>query len=225
MSLFPFANRASEPSARFEFLPLGLLLALAGGSLDCYTYLNRGQVFATAETGNMVLLGVHLAQGRLDQALHYLPPILAYAAGVLAAELLRSFLDKRQWRLDWRQIILLLECAVVAAVALVPLGRLDLAANGLISFTSAMQVESFRVFAGCSCATTMCTGNLRAGTENLLLRLRKGDRNAGRKASVYYALILSFIAGAVLSGLLTPLLGQQTAFLPCLLLLAAVILF
>ena len=46
-----------------ESLPVGLLLALAGGILDSYTYLNRGQVFATAETGNLVLLGIHLAQG------------------------------------------------------------------------------------------------------------------------------------------------------------------
>ena len=57
-------------SPRFEALPLGLLLALAGGSLDCYTYLNRGQVFATAETGNLVMMGARLAQGQWAQALH-----------------------------------------------------------------------------------------------------------------------------------------------------------
>ena len=40
-----------------ETLPVGLLLALTGGLLDGYSYLNRGQVFATAETGNIVLMG------------------------------------------------------------------------------------------------------------------------------------------------------------------------
>lgn len=211
-------------SPRFEALPLGLLLALAGGSLDCYTYLNRGQVFATAETGNLMMMGARLAQGQWAQALHYLPPILAFAAGVLATELLRTALEQRKPPFDWRKCILLLECAVVASVALLPLGRWDLLANGLISFTSAMQVESFRVIAGCGCATTMCTGNLRAGTEHLLRRLARKDRAAGQKAATYYALILSFVAGAVLSGCLSPLLGQHTALLPCLLLLAAVIL-
>ena len=45
-----------------ESCPVGLLLALAGGILDSYTYLNRGQVFATAGARNLVLLGIHLAR-------------------------------------------------------------------------------------------------------------------------------------------------------------------
>ena len=39
---------------------LGLLLAVVGGFLDAYTYLCRGRVFANAQTGNIVLLGVNL---------------------------------------------------------------------------------------------------------------------------------------------------------------------
>ena len=46
-----------------EALRVGLVLALAGGYLDAYTYLCRGGVFANAETGNMVLLGAKLAVG------------------------------------------------------------------------------------------------------------------------------------------------------------------
>lgn len=210
-----------EQGPRAEALHLGLLLALAGGSLDCYTYLNRGQVFATAETGNLVLLGVQLACGRLDAAAHYLPPILAYAAGVLAAELLRSAARQRGTGPNWRRCILVLECLVVASAALLPPGRWDPLANVLISFTSAMQVESFRTFAGCACATTMCTGNLRAGTEGLFLWLAEGSRAQGRRAAVYYGLILAFVAGAVLSGVLTPLFGAGTALMPCFLLVGA----
>lgn len=202
----------------FETLPIGILLAAAGGSLDCYTYLNRGQVFATAETGNLVLLGIRLARGEVGSAIRYLPPILAFACGVLLAEWLRA--ASKEKGPDWRQLILLAECAVVAAVAVLPCGQLDPLANVLISFTSAMQVEGFRSFAGCPCATTMCTGNLRSGTENLFLRLKTGSREAGQKAAVYFSIILAFVAGTVLSGLLTPLLGGRTALLPCLLLAA-----
>ena len=39
---------------------LGILLAVVGGFLDAYTSICRGHVFANAQTGNIVLLGVHL---------------------------------------------------------------------------------------------------------------------------------------------------------------------
>ena len=64
-----------------EALPLGLLLALTGGILDAYTYLNRGAVFATAETGNLVLLGVNLAMGHWLKVIYYLLPISSMPPG------------------------------------------------------------------------------------------------------------------------------------------------
>ena len=205
-----------------EALPVGLLLALAGGILDSYSYLNRGQVFATAETGNLVLLGIQLAQQNFYQALRYLLPILAFAAGVLTTELLRRRLGPGAGRIHWRQPVLLTECFVLLLVAALPLGRWDPLANMLISFTSAVQIESFRKFRDCPCATTMCTGNLRSGTEHLFRFLTSPSAGAsGPKAAVYYGLILSFVAGAVLAGLLTPLLGQWTVLSACVPLLGA----
>ena len=104
-----------------ESLPVGLLLALAGGILDSYTYLNRGQVFATAETGNLVLLGIHLAQGELGRVLSCLFPILAFALGVLTTEGLRRRLSSG--RVHWRQPILAAECLVILVVSFLPQGR------------------------------------------------------------------------------------------------------
>lgn len=48
---------------RSESFPIGVLLALTGGFLDAYTYVSRGGVFANAQTGNMVLLGIRLSEG------------------------------------------------------------------------------------------------------------------------------------------------------------------
>lgn len=53
----------------------------SGGFLDAYSYLVRGQVFATAETGNIALMGISLARGDLAVAGRYLIPVAAYAAG------------------------------------------------------------------------------------------------------------------------------------------------
>ena len=42
---------------------IAVLLAVVGGSLDAYSYVARGHVFANAQTGNIVLFGLHLADG------------------------------------------------------------------------------------------------------------------------------------------------------------------
>ena len=47
-----------------ESIELAIFLALSGGLMDAYSYLLRGQVFANAQTGNMLLLGVHASQGQ-----------------------------------------------------------------------------------------------------------------------------------------------------------------
>lgn len=46
-----------------ESIGLGLLLALAGGFMDAYSYIERGQVFANAQTGNILLFGINISRG------------------------------------------------------------------------------------------------------------------------------------------------------------------
>lgn len=205
-----------------ESIPVGLLLAVSGGMLNAYTYLNRGQVFATMETGNMILLGINLSRGRLDLVLHYLLPILAFAAGILVTELIRRRLGPSASRLHWRQPLLLTECLVLVLVSLLPLGALDPLSNALVSFIAAIQVESFRSIHGNACATTMCTGNLRSGTEHLFRALASPNHSqSGRKSLFYYGLIGCFITGVVISSFLSPRFGGRTVLAACLPMLAA----
>ena len=41
-----------------ETIGLGMILAISGGMMDAYSYIQRGEVFANAQTGNMLLFGV-----------------------------------------------------------------------------------------------------------------------------------------------------------------------
>ena len=205
-----------------ESFRLGAVLALAGGFLDAYTYLVRGGVFANAQTGNVVLLGVRLMEGAWGGALHCLVPILAFAAGVLTARLVQDRCAA-PGRLHWRQLTVGAEILLLAAVAFLPAAA-DGAANVLVSYVCAVQVQSFRKFHGNAFATTMCTGNLRSGTERLYECWRTGDRVQGRRAAQYYGIILFFIAGAALGALCTGLWDRRAALAACLLLLGAFLL-
>ena len=199
---------------------VGALLAAAGGLLDAYTYLSRGGVFANAETGNMVLFGICLIQGQWRRAAGYLLPILAFALGVLAAEFIREH-HRSGPRYHWRHTVLLAEIAVLCAVAFLPRGAWDPAANTLVAFVCALQVETFRKVRGNPFATTMCTGNLRSGTEAIYHALTGGKRTSVEKGLCYYAVIACFIAGAALGVLLTKLAPQRAVLGAAVLQLAA----
>ena len=53
-----------------ESIGLGTILALSGGFMDAYSYIERGKVFANAQTGNMLLFGVNLSEGCMNVLLN-----------------------------------------------------------------------------------------------------------------------------------------------------------
>ena len=200
-----------------ESLLLGALLAIAGGFFDAYTYLCRGKVFANAQTGNIVLFGANIAEGRWLRAAEYFLPILAFALGVVAAELVKRRYKSRQNQdinIHWRQIVVLVEIVLLVAAAFLP-QKFNTTVNIMISFICAMQVESFRKVRGSAFATTMCTGNLRSGTEQLIIWAQTGDRNAIRKTRNYYSIILFFILGGAIGALTTTRFGEKSLLLTC----------
>lgn len=181
-----------------ESFKVGALLALAGGFLDAYTYLLRGNVFANAQTGNIVLLGLSLAELDGIKALFYLTPIFTYACGICAAEVLKRGFQTHPY-IHWRQLVVFAEMLIVAAVAFVPQPEADPAVNAAISFVCAMQTQSFIKLKGSAYATTMCTGNLRNASANLFRFMIQRDGESLSKAIQYFGIIGYFILGAVLS--------------------------
>ncbi len=84
----------------------GAFLAVVGGFLDAYTYICRGAVFANAQTGNIVLMGIKLSEGNFSGAGQYIIPILAFVAGILISETIKENFREKNSFLHWRQIIL-----------------------------------------------------------------------------------------------------------------------
>ena len=200
---------------------LAVILAVSGGLMDAYTYLLRGKVFANAQTGNILLFGVNLSEGSFREALRYFFPVLAFALGIVTAELIRHFFPEGKG-FHWRQWAVLAECVILFFVGLMPLTYNGFA-NAMVSFACGIQVESFRKVKGNACATTMCTGNFRSGTQAVCDFLFSGERSSLLKGLTYYGIIGAFTFGAVVGNAAVKLFGQRAVWCSSLLLVLSFI--
>ncbi|WP_124098050.1 YoaK family protein [Ruminococcus sp. Marseille-P6503] len=189
-----------------ETYTVAALLASAGGFLDAYSYVCRDRVFANAQTGNIVLLGISAFSRNWLGMLRYLVPIIMFALGVVMAEWIRKRFAAS--RFHWRQYIILIEAAVLSAAAFIPAGKYNIAANIMISFVCSLQVQSFRKVHSISFATTMCTGNLRTATESVFRYRSTGEKEYLVNGLKIYGIILFFIAGVIAGAAVTELLSN-----------------
>lgn len=176
-------------------LGFGMLITMVGGMMDAYSYVVRGQVFATGQTGNFVLVAVRLAQGAYLPMLQALVPILSFWVGVfLAQHLLHRVLEGNDR--CWRRNILLLEIGLLFLVGWVPRELPHILANTLISLTAAMQFCCFRNFGeNAAYATVFCTGNMRACAEMYYQGLVLKRKESLKKAHGYGAFCCPFRGG------------------------------
>ena len=196
-----------------EAMPTGIFLTLSGGFQDAYTYYTRGKVFANAQTGNIILLGHNAMNGDFTDAFRYLAPVLAFAGGIYISEVIRG-IYREYGKLHWRQIVVALEILLRFVVGFLP-QSMNMAANILVSFVCAMQVEAFRKMKGSAYASTMCIGNLRSATEMLYRYRHTKEKGCLEKCLRYYGVILVFGIGAALGSFMTSLFEERTIWISC----------
>lgn len=177
-----------------ESIELGALLALAGGFMDVYSYVGRDGVFANAQTGNILLVGVNLSEGNFAMAGRYFFPVISFALGIMLADLVHERFGSL---IHWRQVTVFLEAAILLFVSFLG-ADLNLLANCLTSFACGMQVESFRKIHGHGIATTMCIGNLRNALQNVDDYIITHKRGFLENGLLYFGVIFTFVFGAIL---------------------------
>ena len=217
-----FVGRLLSENQMSEAFINSMFLALSGGFQDAYTYNCRDEVFSNAQTGNVVLMSQNFMTGQWGDGLRYLFPVLAFAIGVVAAERIQNTF-KYAKKLHWRQMILLIEILILFVVGFMP-GELDMLATVLVSFSCAMQVQTFRKVGGYSYASTMCIGNLRSGTAALSMYMRDKKKEQLRQAGYYFGVILAFAIGAGIGGVFSILYGIHVIWISCGLLLVSFLL-
>jgi uncharacterized membrane protein YoaK (UPF0700 family) len=207
-----------------ETLRVAVLLSLAGGFLDAFTWIAHGGVFANAQTGNVVLLGVAAATGQWPAALHHIPPIVAFLLGVFVAHRLRRRATRRGAQRA-ALFSLAVEIALLLAVAALPARFADLPIVLGIAFVAALQSSSFARVEGATYSSVMTTGNLRRTAEALLAGIGPPhDSAALRQGQVFAAICGMFCLGAALGAFATGRFANAAVLVPAFLLAIALVL-
>ena len=161
--------------------------------MDAYSYIGRGGVFANAQTGNMVLLGIHLSQGHFAQSVIYAVPIGMFIVGIALAEVFRVF----ERNLSWQHVSLIVEIIAFVIVSTLT-AESDLLANVLISFVCGVQFESFRRIHGNAMTTTVCMGNIRTATQLFVEAIETKNIQKLKSGLLYLFITICFVVGAII---------------------------
>ena len=210
-----------QPQKISPFL-LDALLTVSGGFMVAYSYLYRNHVFANAQTGNILLLGVSLSEQNYTKALHYFCPVIAFFIGIIISNMIH-YSYKNQFQLRWKQIALLVEAVLLLMVCFIP-QTYNLIANSMISMACGIQVECFRKIHNLPIATTMCIGDLRSGTQSLCRYFFEHYKEHLKHAFLYYGIILLFVIGAVIGSIIIGYLQSAAIAVSTVLLLVVFIL-
>ena len=201
---------------RDETVPVALLLAFAGGYLDAYTWIIHG-VMANAQTANLVLLWVYGSIGNWAKALHFVPPILAFAAGILVAAWLRRVTGARA-----SAIGTLIEILLLVTIGILHNRLPDLAGTLGISFVAAVQSAVFTRVEGVVYSSVMITGNMRQAIEGLFAAA--SGNGTLRPPGIFATLCVAFGLGAAVGAFATKQIPNLALGLPVIALLVVLLL-
>ena len=123
-------------------------------------------------------------------------------------------------RIHWRQLIILIEIAILAIVGFIP-HSLNMAATVLVSFSCAMQVQAFRKVNGFAYASTMCIGNLRMATQSICDYWFTKDKTAMEKGFLFFGIIAIFTIGAIMGNVSVRLFSEKAILVSSILLITA----
>jgi uncharacterized membrane protein YoaK (UPF0700 family) len=211
------AAAASFP--RDETLQIACLLAFVGGYLEAYTWIVH-RVFANAQSANLVFLWVYMTGGEWERALRYIPPLLAFAVGVVLACWLRWALPKRAARISN-----LIEIAFLFIVAIVHNRLPEVAGTLGLSLVAAFQTVSFPRVEGWSYNSVMVTSNFRQTIEGLFAGFAGGaEPRPFRRSYVFGMMCIAFGLGAAGGAFATELERAYSLAVPVLLLVIVLLL-
>lgn len=176
-----------------------------------------GGVFAANMTGNTVLAGIALSEGRYPDAGRHLAPLVAFFIGAMLARLMLRLWAKPM-------IPILLEAAIIGAMGFLPLASET--AVLILAFAMGLQASAITQFGGVSVSTVVVTSTLARTADAALDRLWPAEVAPLPAVTTPRLLMLTwlgYLVGAVAGGLLLHLVAWPL-IVPAVLLVIVVLL-
>ena len=179
------------------------LLAAIAGYADAVGLL-RNDAFAGLMTGNTILLGIEISQGRFSDALFHIAIIGAFLAGVMAARALVR-LGLKIWLVLSLVALLLVFCSFtgknIAAIVL--------------AFAMGLQNSAANRFGDVSLNTVFITGNLQKLGEGIIAWVWPSHDRDAKEAdgvAIFTVVWVAYALGAVLGALASEHLSLPLLF-------------
>jgi len=201
-----------------ESLRVGMLLTATAGYIDSYTFAFHDEKFASFQSGNILQLGINLANGHLMVALQFLAPILGFLLGAMLNQVIKQIAQRRQKA--WEPLAVLIELIGIFIVGILEIAHApSLLVISLLGLFMAIQADTFGKLRGMPYATVLSTGNLKTFGATIANGLLNHDAAEFIKTRNVGVVLLAFFASAIVSHFLTLLIGNWTLILAPLFLL------
>lgn len=196
-----------------EQLMFCLLLTVMGGFFDAYTFVNCGGIFANAQTGNLIFVGIDLIEGNFGEVLHYLIPIFSFVVGVLVSK----FIEYRYKGLSIFKHIFMLLLIQMTALIVISIKHQFFGIDVrpiVISFICAIQYDGFRKVNNLVFASVFCTGNLRSMSEHLYKLVVLKKQESKTPLIIYSTVISVFLFGVILGAAMSKYYLHKAIIVP-----------
>jgi uncharacterized membrane protein YoaK (UPF0700 family) len=203
-----------------------LLLTLVAGSADALGYLNLGKVFTSNMTGNVVLMGIALSEGRGSDTGRSLFALLAFIVGNSIGALLCSRFFRKDSPASILTAVISLEAILLLTFAafstvLPPEGQLEMAYPLIALLGASMGLQAAAVYrmGTPGVTTTAITGTLTTLLTGLMKPISTLPRTTQVTATPSFfglqaLVILIYCGGAAVSGFLRLHEPTLAAFVP-----------
>lgn len=190
----------------YESMLCAFLVTFISGFINAFTYLTQGGRFAGVQTGNLLMMGIRLAEGRLLEAIKFLIPILVFMAGQAFTYFFKSWVLKNRFHWHLFSSLTLTGLCLIAVLGL-KLFHPYVIVSILALFMS-LQVDSFKSIWGTPFATVMMTGNIKNAAYYWVKGFIEKDIKVRKDGRNILFILVTFSLGAMCSTFLSIRLGE-----------------